>query len=50
MKPSEVLEWAMRGVIETMKQERDLDKQKELDKTLKELARMFVLAEQKHRG
>jgi hypothetical protein len=49
MKRSEVLDCAMRGVIELMRQEQDEEKKVELDKALKELAMMFVLAEQKER-
>ena len=49
MKQSEVLDYAMRGVIELMRQEQDEKKQAELNATLKELALMFVLAEQNER-
>jgi hypothetical protein len=49
MKQSEVLDWAMRGVIEVMRQERDEERKAELNATLKELAMMFVLAERKER-
>jgi hypothetical protein len=46
MKRSEVLDCAMRGVIELMNQEQDEEKRMELNVALKELAMMFVLAEQ----
>ena len=49
MKQTEVLDWAMRGVIEIMRQEKDEQKITELNNTLKELAMMFVLEEQKER-
>jgi hypothetical protein len=49
MKRSEVLDYAMSGVIELMRQEQDDEKKVELDKALKELAMMFVLAEQEER-
>ena len=45
MKRSEVLDCAMRGVIELMNQEQDEEKRMELNIALKELAMMFVLAE-----
>lgn len=50
MKQSEVIDWAMRGVIEEMKREPDEEKKVELNKILKELAMMFVLAEREERG
>ena len=45
MKKSEVLDYAMRGVIVLMQEERDENKRAELNEALKELAMMFILAE-----
>ena len=45
MKQSEVLDWAMRGVIELMSQEQDDKKKEELNQALKSLAVMFIEAE-----
>ena len=45
MKRSEVLDYAMRGIIELMRQEQNEKVKVELDIALKELAMMFVLAE-----
>ena len=45
MKRSEVLDYAMRGIIELMRQEQNEKVKVELDQALKELAMMFVLAE-----
>lgn len=45
MKRSEVLDYAMRGVIELMRQEQNEKVNAELNQALKELAMMFVLAE-----
>ena len=45
MKRSEVLDYAMRGIIELMRQEQNEKVKVELDMALKELAMMFVLAE-----
>ena len=45
MKQSEVLDYAMRGLIELMSQEKDEKKLKEMDQALKQLAIMFVEAE-----
>jgi hypothetical protein len=50
VKQSEVIDWAMRGVIDAMQKEPDEEKKVELNKTLKELAMMFVLAEREERG
>jgi hypothetical protein len=50
MKRSEVLDYAMSGVIELMNQEQDEEKRAELNTALKELAMMFVLAEREERG
>ena len=50
VKQSEILDWAMRGVIDAIQKEPDEEKKIELNKILKELAMMFVLAEQKERG
>ena len=47
MKQSEVLDWAMRGLIELMSQEQDETKQKEMNQALKILASMFIEAERK---
>ena len=47
MKQSEVLDWAMRGVIELMSQEQDDKKKEELNQALKSLAVMFIEAERK---
>lgn len=49
VKQSEIIDWAMRGVIETIQKEPEEEKQMELNKILRELAMMFVLAEQKER-
>lgn len=49
MKRSEVLDYAMRGVIELMRQEQNEKVNAELNQALKELALMFVLAEQNER-
>ena len=45
MKQSEVLDYAMRGLIVLMSQEQDEKKLKEMDQALKKLATMFVEAE-----
>ena len=50
MKQSEVLDYAMRGIIELMRQEQNEEKKMELDIALKELAMMFILAEREERG
>ena len=50
MKRSEVLDYAMRGIIELMRQEQNEEKKMELDIALKELAMMFILAEREERG
>ena len=49
MKQSEIFDYAMQGIIELMQKEKDEQKKKELEVVLKELAMMFVLAEQKER-
>lgn len=49
MKQSEIFDYAMQGIIELMQKEQDEDKKQELNLVLKELAMMFVLAEQKER-
>lgn len=49
MKQSEIFDYAMQGIIELMQKEQDEDKKQELNQVLKELAMMFVLAEQKER-
>lgn len=49
MKQSEIFDYAMQGIIVLMQQEQDEDKKQELNQVLKELAMMFVLAEQKER-
>lgn len=45
MKQTEVINWAMRGVIEVMSQEQDESRKVELNNTLRELARMFAEAQ-----
>ncbi len=50
MKQTEVLDWAMRGVIEAMQREPNEERKAELNQVLKELATMFVLEEHKERG
>lgn len=45
MKRSEVLDWAMRGVIELMSQEQYEEQKEELNQALKLLAVMFIEAE-----
>ena len=49
MKQSEIFDYAMQGIIVLMQQEPDEKKKQELNQVLKELAMMFVLAEQKER-
>ena len=49
MKQSEVLDYAMRGVIVLMSQEQDEKKQEEMNQALKRLATMFIEAERKER-
>ncbi len=49
MKQSEIFDYAMQGIIELMQKEPDEQKKIELNVVLKELAMMFVLAEQKER-
>lgn len=49
MKQSEIFDYAMQGIIELMQKEPDEKKKQELNYVLKELAMMFVLAEQKER-
>lgn len=49
MKQSEIFDYAMQGIIELMQKEPDEKKKQELNIVLKELAMMFVLAEQKER-
>ena len=49
VKQSEIFDYAMQGIIELMQKEQDEDKKQELNQVLKELAMMFVLAEQKER-
>ena len=50
MKQSEILDYAMQGIIVLMQQEQDEDKKQKLNQVLKELAMMFVLAEREERG
>lgn len=50
MKKSEIIDWAMRGVIEAMQKEPDEERKQELNQKLKELATMFVLAEREECG
>ena len=50
VKQSEIFDYAMQGIIVLMQQEQDEEKKQELNVVLKELAMMFVLAEQKERG
>ena len=47
MKQSEVLDYAMRGVIVLMSQEQDDKKREEMNVALKKLAIMFIEAERK---
>ena len=49
MKQTEVLDWAMRGVIEVMRQEKNEEKKVELNQVLRDLAMMHVLELQKER-
>ena len=49
MKQTEIFDYAMQGIIELMQKEKDEDKKQELNQVLRELAMMFVLAEQKER-
>lgn len=49
VKQSEIFDYAMQGIIVLMQQEPDEKKKQELNQVLKELAMMFVLAEQKER-
>jgi hypothetical protein len=49
MKQTEVLDWAMRGVIDAMQREPNEERKKELNQELKELAHMFVIEEHKER-
>jgi hypothetical protein len=49
MKQSVIFDYAMQGIIVLMQNEPDEDKKQELNHVLKELAMMFVLAEQKER-
>ena len=49
MKQSEIFDYAMQGIIVLMQQEQNEEKKQELNLVLKELAMMFVLAEQKER-
>ena len=49
VKQSEIFDYAMQGIIELMQKEQDEDKKQELNQVLKELAMMFVLAEQNER-
>lgn len=49
MKQSEVFDLAMSGIIELMHQEQDETRKEKLNQALKELAMMFVLAEQEER-
>ena len=49
MKQSAIFDYAMQGIIVLMQQEQDEQKKIELNIVLKELAMMFVLAEQKER-
>ena len=49
VKQSEIFDYAMQGIIELMQKEQDESKKQELNQVLKELAMMFVLAEQKER-
>lgn len=49
MKQTEIFDYAMQGIIELMQKEKDEEKKQELNQVLRELAMMFVLAEQKER-
>lgn len=49
MKQSEILDWAMRGVIEEKIQEQDEVKKEELENKLKELSIMLAVELQKER-
>ena len=49
VKQSEIFDYAMQGIIVLMQNEQDEDKKQELNQVLKELAMMFVLAEQNER-
>ena len=49
MKQSEILDWAMRGVIEERLQEQDEIKREELQQKLKKLSIMLAIELQKER-
>ena len=50
MKQSEIIDWAMRGIIEEKLQEQDETRKLELESMLQELSLLLLLELQKERG